>query len=87
MHVSLTPRLEEYAKEKVASGLYNNASELMREALRLMIQREQDYETLKSSVTRGFKQIEEGQFTAVSSEDEFLSMARSRRWYGGIFVK
>jgi len=40
MHVSLTPRLEEYAREKVASGLYNNASELVREALRTMIQKE-----------------------------------------------
>jgi antitoxin ParD1/3/4 len=36
MHVSLTPRLEELVRAKVASGLYNNASEVVREALRLM---------------------------------------------------
>ena len=34
MHVSLTPALEEAVKRKVQSGLYNNASEVIREALR-----------------------------------------------------
>ena len=79
MHVSLTPRLEEYAKEKIASGLYNNASELMREALRLMIQREQDHEKLQSAITRGFEQIEAGQFTEIGSKEELFEMARARR--------
>lgn len=36
MHVSLTPELEARIKAKVASGLYNNASEVIREALRFM---------------------------------------------------
>ena len=36
MHVSLTPKLEQLIKEKVDSGLYNNASEVVREALRLL---------------------------------------------------
>jgi antitoxin ParD1/3/4 len=36
MNVNLTPKLEEMIKEKVATGLYNNASEVVREALRLM---------------------------------------------------
>ena len=36
MHISLTPELEKIVKEKVASGLYNNASEVIREALRFM---------------------------------------------------
>lgn len=40
MNVSLTPRLEEMIRRKVASGLYNNASEVIREALRLLIARE-----------------------------------------------
>ena len=37
MHVSLTDRLDKYVREKVTSGLYNNASEVIREALRLKI--------------------------------------------------
>ena len=36
MHISLTPELEKIIKEKVASGLYNNVSEVVREALRFM---------------------------------------------------
>jgi uncharacterized protein len=40
MNVSLTSALEEYVRRKVATGLYNNASEVVREALRLMIERE-----------------------------------------------
>ncbi len=39
MHVSLTPKLEEFVKKLVASGLYNNASEVVREALRLLHER------------------------------------------------
>ena len=34
MHVSLTPELEEAVKRKVQSGLYNNANDVIREALR-----------------------------------------------------
>jgi antitoxin ParD1/3/4 len=36
MHVSLTNELESRVKAKVESGLYNNASEVIREALRFM---------------------------------------------------
>jgi antitoxin ParD1/3/4 len=36
VNVSLTPKLEGFVKAKVKSGLYNNASEVLREALRLL---------------------------------------------------
>lgn len=36
MNVSLTPQLEALIREKVATGRYNNSSEVVREALRLM---------------------------------------------------
>lgn len=36
MNVNLTPQLEDLVKKKVASGLYNSAGEVVREALRLM---------------------------------------------------
>jgi antitoxin ParD1/3/4 len=36
VNVSLTPKLESFVKAKVKSGLYNNASEVLREALRLL---------------------------------------------------
>ncbi|MDP6344055.1 MAG: type II toxin-antitoxin system ParD family antitoxin, partial [Alphaproteobacteria bacterium] len=52
MHVSLTPKLEELVRHKVASGLYNNASEVVREALRLMAEQDQVYQ-LKLERLRG----------------------------------
>lgn len=36
MNVNLSPQLEDMVKQKVASGLYTSASEVVREALRLM---------------------------------------------------
>jgi antitoxin ParD1/3/4 len=36
MNVNLTPQLENLVRQKVASGLYGSASEVVREALRLM---------------------------------------------------
>src|SRR5205807_5038419 len=36
MNINLTPQLEELVRKKVSSGRYNSASEVIREALRLM---------------------------------------------------
>ncbi len=36
MNVNLTPQLEEMVRQKVSSGMYTSASEVVREALRLM---------------------------------------------------
>jgi antitoxin ParD1/3/4 len=36
MNVNLTPQLEELVRAKVNSGMYTSASEVVREALRLM---------------------------------------------------
>ena len=36
MNISLTPALEKFVQDKVASGLYNSVSEVIREALRMM---------------------------------------------------
>lgn len=82
MNVSLTPKLEEYTKSKISSGLYNNASEVVREALRLMIEREQDHEKLRAGITRGFQQIQDGDFTEITSKDELKAMARGKRRRG-----
>jgi antitoxin ParD1/3/4 len=41
MNVSLTPELEKFVNNKVLAGRYNSASEVVREALRLLEQHEQ----------------------------------------------
>ncbi len=40
MNISLTPALEKFVNDKVASGLYNSVSEVIREAIRLLISKE-----------------------------------------------
>jgi antitoxin ParD1/3/4 len=45
MNVNLTPQLEELVRVKVESGRYNSASEVVREALRLM----QDQDRLREA--------------------------------------
>ena len=44
MNVSLSSPLEDYINQKVESGLYNSASEVIREALRLLQEKEQKRE-------------------------------------------
>ena len=58
MHVSLTPELEARVKAKVESGLYNNASEVIREALRFMNAHEEWVQEVKIALLR--KQIQVG---------------------------
>lgn len=41
MNVNLTPELEMLVRRKVASGMYTSASEVVREALRLMEEQDQ----------------------------------------------
>ncbi len=67
MHISLTPRLEEFVKAKVASGLYNNSSEVIREALRFMESHEEPIylmklQRLQQEVAKGAEQAERGEF-------------------------
>lgn len=61
MNVSLTPELERLVNEKVESGLYQTASEVVREALRLLKERDQAREQLRSDVQAGFDQLARGE--------------------------
>ena len=65
MHVSLTEVLDKYVKEQVAMGHYNNASEVIRDALRLKI--EQDalkrakLEALRRDIDIAWDQLDRGE--------------------------
>ncbi|WP_049630401.1 type II toxin-antitoxin system ParD family antitoxin [Cellvibrio sp. pealriver] len=73
MHVSLTPELESRVKAKVESGLYNNASEVIREALRFMDTHEDWIHEIKLARLReqlkvGADQLNRGEGTAIESK-------------------
>ena len=76
MNISLTPELENAVKKKVESGLYNNSSEVIREALRLSLKMESENDWLKRQAAIGFAQLEAGEVTQVTSKEEFLGLAR-----------
>ena len=78
MNISLTPELEAVVKQKVASGLYNNASEVIREALRLTLKHEQENNWLAKEAAIGFAQLEAGAVTRVTSKDEFFELVRGQ---------
>ena len=65
MNVSLTPQLESYVKQKVADGMYNSVSEVMREALRLLEERDQlrqvKLEALRKDIAEGLESVEQGE--------------------------
>ena len=65
MNVSLTPELEQYVSGKVESGLYHSASEVVRDGLRLLKEKEELHrakiEELRREVQIGIDQADRGQ--------------------------
>ena len=62
MNVSLTPELERLVNEKLKTGMYQTASEVVREGLRLLIDRDERNAQLRAQVRAGFDAIERGEF-------------------------
>lgn len=61
MTVSLTEPMEKFVREKVAIGKYETASEVVREALRLLRQRDEVWRAdVRSKVTQGMDSIRGG---------------------------
>ena len=79
MNVSLTPELENAVKAKVASGLYNNASEIIREALRESLRRESESQWIQREAAIGFAQLEAGHVVGMRSKREFVAAVRETR--------
>ncbi|NNE65352.1 MAG: type II toxin-antitoxin system ParD family antitoxin [Pyrinomonadaceae bacterium] len=77
MNVSLTPELEAMVQEKVKSGDYNSASEVVREALRLLKQHDEymriKREELRSEIMKGVSDIREGKSTVYASAEELVA--------------
>jgi antitoxin ParD1/3/4 len=70
MNVSLTPELEKLVENKVKSGLYHTASEVIRDGLRLLEERDRLYrarlEALRKDIRKG---LESGRATLFDPKD------------------
>ncbi len=79
MNINLTPQLEEMVRQKVNSGLYTSASEVVREALRLMDEKDRlraaKLEQLRQDIQEG---LNSGPATAWGAE-EIKRQGRAKR--------
>jgi antitoxin ParD1/3/4 len=67
MNVSLTPELNGFVQQKVQSGMYHSASEVVRAGLRLLKEHESSYQfeldRVRQEIEIGAAQIERGEYT------------------------
>jgi antitoxin ParD1/3/4 len=65
VNISLTPELDAFVQSRVSSGRYQTASEVVREALRMLERvekgRERAFHQLKAKLERGASQAERGE--------------------------
>ena len=87
MNVNLTPELEKLVHEKVESGLYNNQSEVVREALRLLEAqerlRESHLKKLQTALMKGLAEADRGELRngeeVIQEFREFLANRRESK--------
>ena len=87
MNVSLTPELETLVNEKVKSGYYNSASEVVREALRLLNDQDElkriRSEEVRRHVMKGVEEIRAGKGknydSAKQLADAVINRGRARK--------
>jgi antitoxin ParD1/3/4 len=63
VNISLTPELAQLVNDKVSAGMYQTASEVIREGLRLLKERDQRVEALRRDIRAGFDAVDKGEFT------------------------
>ena len=73
-NVSLTPHFADFLDRNVESGRFSNASEVVREGLRLLEQRQAEdaakLEALRAAVQVGVDDLQAGRVVAVAPGDE-----------------
>jgi len=83
LNVSLTPELDEFVQQRVASGRYQTASEVIREGLRLLEQQEKQrdaaFEALRAKLKRGVEQAERGEFVTPAETLRQIEKLKERR--------
>jgi antitoxin ParD1/3/4 len=85
-NINLTDHLDRFIERGVATGRYGNASEIVREALRLLEQREQEgarkLQALRKAARAGFDEIDQGQGIVLKDDkalDTFLEDLAPRK--------
>lgn len=81
MDVALTPEIEAWISESVASGLYGSPREVIEEALRLLRERDerrqQQLEALRAEIAIGLEEADRGELAPLDI-DAIKAEARQR---------
>ncbi|MFC5455347.1 ribbon-helix-helix domain-containing protein [Prosthecobacter fluviatilis] len=78
MTITLPPALDALLARKLATGKYEDAGDVVREALRQMDSRETALEILRQEAAVGFDQLDQGDSLEMDRE-AFMNHFRSRR--------
>jgi antitoxin ParD1/3/4 len=71
---TLGKHFETFVQAQLASGRYNNASEVLRDALRLMEERERKLAALDAAIARGIADVEAGR--VFDTDEVFVELER-----------
>lgn len=82
-NVNITQAQAEFIRLSVESGDYNNASELVREALRLLKEQKDEHQAriayLRGELQGGLDDLEAGPYTELNTEDDFDALHKEIR--------
>jgi antitoxin ParD1/3/4 len=83
MNISLTPELEQFVVRKVESGMYQTASEVIRDGLRLLRERDdlhqQKRAELRRELTVGIDQANQGKVAPFTEQTLERAKTRARQ--------
>lgn len=84
MNINLNDHFENFIEERIKSGQYNSASEVVRDALRLLEEQEQiramKMQALKAEIQKGLDDLQQGRYSTYSDETlgEFFEDVKKR---------
>jgi len=83
-NISLTPELDQFIDSRVESGLYESASEVVREGLRMLRHREElqqkQVERVRAKIEKGWQESERGEVVSdVEVREHFERRSAQRR--------
>jgi antitoxin ParD1/3/4 len=83
MNVSLTPELEKFVNDKVSTGMYSSASEVIRESLRRLRQedelRELQLNELRGDIRKAVEEFESGKGLTIAEATKHLKRRRAAK--------
>ena len=83
MNISLTPELEQFVNQKVESGKYQTASEVIRDGLRLLLEREELHQKkldeLRREIAIGIEQADQGKVATLNAKETLARVRKERQ--------